>query len=70
MQSSLQEITTIYLSKVIVSPRPGDNSTRLDEGPGLVGHECKQVCTKLLIFTLSFADHSYSLLDIILPADS
>ena len=69
MQSSLQEITTIYLSKVTVSPRPGDISTHL-EGLGLVGHECKQVYTKLLIFTLSFADHSYSFLDIILPADS
>jgi len=42
---------------------PGDFSTPFDEDLGLVGHECKQVCTQSLKFTFSFADHSCSLLD-------
>ena len=58
------KITTIYLPKVTASTLPGEISTRLDEDLWWVGRERKQVCTKSLIFTLSFTDHSCSLLDI------
>ena len=64
LYSSPHETVTIYLHKVTASTLPGEISTRLDEDLGLVGHERKQVCTKSLIFTLSFTDHSCSLLDI------
>jgi len=53
----------LYLSKVTLLTRPGEISTRLDEDIGLVGREYKQIC-RSLIFTVSFADHSCSLLDI------
>jgi len=44
------EITMIYLSKVTALTLPGEISTRLDEDLGLVGRECKQVCTEITDF--------------------
>lgn len=45
------KIITIYLSKATASTLPDEISTRFDEYLGLVGRECKQVCTEITDFS-------------------